>query len=47
MSVCFLADEAGGELRRTEETLDARRFRRIPDRMAFDHRSIHEDAGLR
>lgn len=47
VSICFLAEEIGDELKITEETLEARRFTKIPEKMAFDHRKILKDAGFR
>lgn len=47
VSICFQAEEIGGDLRETEETLEVRRFKLIPKRVAFDHRKILSDAGFR
>lgn len=46
ISICFLADETGGKLRKSPETPEVKRFKHIPQRLAFDHDKILRDAGL-
>ena len=44
ISIAFLAEEAGGELRPGSDALDARRFKEPPKELAFDHAEILRDA---
>ncbi|MFQ6085218.1 MAG: NUDIX domain-containing protein [Candidatus Bathyarchaeia archaeon] len=46
ISVCFLAEEVGGELKKTEETTEVKRFNSIPNKIAFDHEKILRNAGF-
>lgn len=44
VSIAFVAHEVGGELRALTNASKVKAFRRIPKKMAFDHRKILEDA---
>ena len=46
ISIAFLAEPVGGELRRGDECLSVELFRSIPRRVAFDHEKILMDAGF-
>jgi len=44
ISIAFLAEEVGGELRAGTDAADVGRFREIPAELAFDHAEIIRDA---
>ena len=44
ISIAFLAEEVGGELRAGTDAADVGRFREIPAELAFDHAEIIQDA---
>lgn len=44
ISIAFLAEEVGGQLRPSPETPEVRRFKQLPKEMAFDHAEIVRDA---
>jgi 8-oxo-dGTP diphosphatase len=44
VSIAYLAEEEGGELRSGGDAEDVRCFKRPPAKLAFDHKKILEDA---
>ncbi len=47
VSVCFLADKAGGELRPATDAADVKVFKEVPSsNLAFDHEKILKEAGV-
>jgi 8-oxo-dGTP diphosphatase len=44
ISITFLADELGGEMKASTDAKEVRAFRKIPDKLAFDHSKILTDA---
>ena len=44
VTVAYLAEEIGGRLRAGSDAKEVKAFRRIPSRLAFDHRRILCDA---
>jgi 8-oxo-dGTP diphosphatase len=44
ISVTFLAKELGGKLKASTDAKEVRAFRKIPDKLAFDHSKILTDA---
>jgi 8-oxo-dGTP diphosphatase len=44
VSVAFLADELGGELKASTDAKEVGVFKEIPDELAFDHTRILDDA---
>jgi 8-oxo-dGTP diphosphatase len=44
ISVTFLAKELGGKLKAGTDAKEVRAFRKIPDKLAFDHSKILTDA---
>lgn len=46
ISIAFLAEPVGGELRRGDECLGVGLFRAVPEKVAFDHKRILRDAGF-
>ncbi len=48
VSVCFLAERAGGRLKASSDAQDTKIFKHIPWReLAFDHARILKDAGFK
>ncbi len=48
VSVCFLAERAGGRLKASSDAKDIKIFKQIPWReLAFDHARILKDAGVK
>ena len=47
VSVCFMAEKAGGELRPATDAADVKVFKEVPwSNLAFDHEKILKDAGV-
>jgi 8-oxo-dGTP diphosphatase len=44
VTIAYLAEEIGGELKPSSDVKEAKAFRKIPTRLAFDHRKILHDA---
>lgn len=44
VSIVFLADEVGGELRSGSDAREVKALRDVPSKLAFDHQQILEDA---
>jgi len=44
VSIAFSADELGGELRASSDAKEVGAFKKIPERLAFDHSRILADA---
>lgn len=46
VTIAYLAEEVGGRLRHGTDAEEARSFKKIPPKLAFDHQKILKDAQL-